>query len=144
QLMQSERLASIGQLAAGVAHEINNPVGFVNSNLGTLTQYLDTILSLLDRYIDAEAGLSEQKRAELAEQRRLCELDYLRGDLLALVSESREGLSRVTSIIQDLKTFAHVDSGEWVAVDLIKGLRSTLNVVSNELRYKAEVRQELE
>lgn len=143
QLMQSERLASIGQLAAGVAHEINNPVGFVHSNLGTLTQYIDTLLTLLGSYVQAEALLPEEKRTELAELRDQSELDYLRGDIVDLVRESCEGLSRVTAIIKDLKTFAHADSGEWVEADLLDGLKSTLNVLSNELRYKADVRQQL-
>ncbi len=139
QLMQSERLASIGQLAAGVAHEINNPVGFVNSNLGTLTHYLDDLLRLLDAYVGAESALPEARRAHLARMREECDLAYVRNDIIDLVSESREGLSRVTSIIQDLKSFAHVDSHEWQTVDLLAGLESTLNVVYNELRYKADI-----
>ncbi|MBA4741589.1 MAG: hemerythrin domain-containing protein [Azoarcus sp.] len=144
QLMQSERLASIGQLAAGVAHEINNPVGFVNSNLGTLTHYLDDLLRLLDAYAETESALPEETRARLARLREQCDLAFVRGDIVDLVSESREGLSRVTSIIQDLKSFAHVDNNEWQTVDLLAGLESTLNVVYNELRYKAVIVREFE
>ena len=138
QLLQSEKMAAIGQLAAGVAHEINNPIGFVNSNIGTLKGYVGKLLALVDAY---ERGVKEPP-PEAAAARRDADLDYLRQDIGDLLRESEEGLSRVKKIVQDLKEFSHVDEAEWQESDLNEGMESTLNVVWNELRYKAEVKRE--
>ena len=142
QLLQSEKLASIGQLAAGVAHEINNPVGYISSNLGSLNDYIGDVMQLLDAYAEAEKGLPEAVRASLDELKKRIDIDFLRGDLPELIRESQSGTSRVKRIVQDLKDFSHVDEAEWQWSDLHKGLDSTLNVVHNELKYKAEVIKE--
>jgi len=141
QLLQSEKLASIGQLAAGVAHEINNPIGFVNSNLGTLDNYVKDLLRLLDAYGKAEAD--PQEMAAAVALKREVDLDYLKEDLAALVRESRDGLDRVKKIVQDLKDFSRVDQSDWAQSDLNAGLESTLNVVRHEVKYKAEVIKQL-
>ena len=140
QLLQSEKMASIGQLAAGVAHEINNPIGFVSSNLNTLRQYVDDLMRLVDSgksVLDAPGELDrvENMRA-VAED---IDVPYLREDLPQLLDESADGLSRVKKIVQDLKDFSRVDQAEWQEADLNAGLESTLNVVRNEVKYKAEV-----
>lgn len=141
QLLQSEKLASIGQLAAGVAHEINNPVGYVFSNFGTLTKYLDDLFRMLAAYEQAEAQLAGTPAAEvLARLRGEIELDYLKQDVPQLMKESAEGISRVRKIVQDLKDFSHVDARqEWEWTDLHRGIDSTLNIVNNEIKYKADV-----
>jgi two-component system NtrC family sensor kinase len=141
QLVQNEKLASIGQLAAGVAHEINNPIGYVFSNLGSLQSYLADILALLEAYVAAEPELANAStRESLAALRKKKDLDYVKGDLMDLMRESREGIERVRKIVQDLKDFSHVDaSSDWQWTDLHRGLDSTLNVVNNEIKYKADV-----
>ena len=133
QLLQSEKMAAIGQLAAGVAHEINNPIGFVNSNLGTLKTYTGQLLDLAERSRKGEAGEADFIAADF---------DYLKTDIDDLLRESRDGLERVKKIVADLKDFSHVDKSEWQEADLNAGIESTLNVVWNELKYKAEVVRE--
>ena len=133
QLLQSEKMAAIGQLAAGVAHEINNPIGFVNSNLGTLKNYTGQLVDLAERSRKGEASEADFVAADF---------DYLKTDIDDLLRESRDGLERVKKIVADLKDFSHVDESEWQEADLNAGIESTLNVVWNELKYKAEVVRE--
>jgi len=144
QLLQSEKLASIGQLAAGVAHEINNPVGYVHANLGTLQEYIENLCQMLESYEQLETLVNDNEDVLKTIQKLKQELDleYLKEDVHNLVSESREGISRVKDIVQDLKDFSHVDEAEWQWTDLHRGLDSTLNIVSNEIKYKAEVIKE--
>jgi signal transduction histidine kinase len=135
-------MASIGVLAAGVAHEINNPVGFVNSNLSSLQRYLQSLMRLLDAYELREQHLPEGDRSELNALRKEIDADYLREDLGSLLSESMDGLDRIKRIVQDMKDFSHVGGGDVLVANLETGLDSTLNVVWNELKYKAEVIKE--
>jgi signal transduction histidine kinase len=144
QLVQSEKLASIGQLAAGVAHEINNPMGFIFSNFGSLEAYLDLLFEMLAAYESAESAVSAPEvAAGLRELRQRIELDFLKEDIPVLMRESKEGIGRVRQIVRDLKDFSRVDSTQdfqWA--NLHQGIDSTLNVVASELKYKADVVKE--
>jgi PAS domain S-box-containing protein len=145
QLLQSEKMASIGLLAAGVAHEINNPVGYVKSNLNSLVQYLDDFERVLQAYEAGEAACSEAARCFAGARQIKEELDfgYTRQDLPSLLSESVAGLDRVTRIVQNLKDFSRLDCEDnWTFEDLHRGLDSTLNVVWNHLKYTCEVQKE--
>ncbi|HEX7643766.1 MAG TPA: ATP-binding protein [Burkholderiaceae bacterium] len=141
QLMQSEKLASIGQLAAGVAHEINNPIGYIFSNFNTLSNYIDKLFDMLSAYESAESAIKEQSvRAGLEAIREKVELDFLKEDIPVLMGESKEGIVRVRKIVQDLKDFSRVQgSQDWQWANLHHGIDSTLNIVSNEVKYKADV-----
>ncbi|MBY0573145.1 MAG: PAS domain-containing protein [Undibacterium sp.] len=144
QLLQSEKMASIGQLAAGIAHEINNPVGFVNSNMGTLKNYIATMLSVIEAYDKTLkiAHVSEDIQAYINKVIAKADLVFIAEDVQSLLSESMDGLKRVRDIVQSLKDFSHVGENEWQIADLHLGLDSTLNIVNNELKYKAVVVKE--
>ncbi|AGX86561.1 ATP-binding protein [Candidatus Symbiobacter mobilis] len=142
QLLQSERMASIGQLAAGVAHEINNPVGFVNSNLGSLEHYVANLLRLLSAYEQIEEQLPPHCAQQIRAVKQEIDFEFMCDDITALLTESLDGLKRVTRIVQDLKNFSHVDESEQQLSDIEAGIDSTLRVVWNELKYKAEVAKE--
>ena len=141
QLLQSEKMASIGQLAAGVAHEINNPIGYVHSNLGTLQEYLGALFALIECH---EAALQSDDpiahREDVRARRERLDIDFILGDLPKLLEESREGIERVTKIVQDLKDFSYAGRDEAMRPsDLHKGLESTLNIVWNDLKYKVRL-----
>ena len=144
QLMQSEKLASIGQLAAGVAHEINNPIGYVFSNFETLGTYIGRMLTMFEAYQKAEASIADAAVLERVRALRASiDLDFLIEDIPVMMEESREGITRVRKIVQDLKDFSRVDANQdWQWANLHTGIDSTLNIVSNEVKYKAEVIKE--
>ena len=151
QLMQQEKMASIGQLAAGVAHEINNPMGFVSSNLNTLKKYDRDIRSLIEKYRLFFSGLKNDA-AEEKNRRNILEgikhitkfekeidIEFLLQDLPNLIEESLDGADRIRKIVVDLKDFAHPGEEELKFTGINENLDSTLNVVWNELKYKANV-----
>jgi PAS domain S-box-containing protein len=144
QLLQSEKMASIGQLAAGVAHEINNPIGFVSSNLGTLKAYVDQLLAIIQAYGKADPLLAGQPEINAAIEtlKVKADLEFLRDDIQLLLNESRDGIARVTKIVQDLKDFSRIDRADWGTSNLEQGMDSTLNIVWNEIKYKADVIKE--
>lgn len=132
QLLQSEKMAAIGQLAAGIAHEINNPIGYVKSNLNTLAGYIGNLLHLIAAY-EAKDG------EEIEVMKRMMDYEFVKDDVITLMGETQEGVARIEKIVQDLREFANGDDAEWREADIHEGLDSTLNLLHNELRHKAQV-----
>ena len=135
-LMQSEKLASLGEMAAGVAHEINNPVGYVSSNLTTLQKYLTVYEEVLNAPASDEAALLELKKK--------VNFAFIRNDVRNLVSETQEGVERVKTIIKDLKDYARTNSSaSYLPSDIHLGLKSTLNIANNQIKNRATIHLDL-
>jgi signal transduction histidine kinase len=142
QLLQQDKMASIGQLAAGVAHEINNPIGFVNSNLSTMQRYIDGLFKLLSAYEASEGELLEATRAAVADLKQQIDISFLREDVAGLLTESMDGMQRVKRIVQNLMDFSQVNSSEIQWANLEHSLDSAINVAWDDLKHKAEVIKE--
>ncbi len=164
QLLQNEKMASIGQLATGIAHEINNPVAFVSSNLNMLGEYLKDLRTFIDQnrqVMDSLKQVEDSPASGIQSNRNgvghatvqnlvnrmnqltdKLDINFLMEDLNDIVDESQSGLSRVRDIVQDLKDFAHVDQAEFQFADLNNGIEKTLHLVWNEIKYKATVEKD--
>lgn len=143
QLLQSEKMAAIGQLAAGVAHEINNPIGFISSNLQSLQDYSTKLLQLTDFYQKILQKIANDKLNLVQQQKwQQLQFEFIRSDLPELLQETSEGVERVAAIVRNLKAFSHVDDSEWQYANLINGLENTIKIANNQLKYKAQLHRD--
>ena len=133
QLYQVEKLASVGQLAAGVAHEINNPIGFIRSNLVTAQSYVKKFQSVAGQ-------VKSSGNAALVEAWQAADLDFALEDFPSLLQESVDGADRVTRIVSDLKNFSNVDRAEEEIADLNESIRSACNVAANQINSRADLK----
>ena len=146
QLLQSDKMASIGQLAAGVAHEINNPIGFIASNLNRLNEYAADMIRMIDtgnRLVETigAGGCGEAEITSAASRVRQVasdiDLSFVCEDVRDVIAECKEGADRVRQIVADLKDFAHPGISDPQPADINRCIDSTLNMLKSELKYKA-------
>ncbi len=151
ELIQREKMASIGQLAAGIAHEINNPLGFIISNINTLDEYIDKYLNFISIYKEMMQIPIKELPKEYAVHidkfnsfEKENQMDYINEDIKELIVESVDGLNRIVKIVQGLKDFSRIDFKEdFTDYDLNKGIESTLLITNNTIKYNADVKLEL-
>jgi signal transduction histidine kinase len=132
QLIQAEKMSSLGQLVAGIAHEINNPVNFIFGNLTYAHDYISDILGLIKLYQETYP----EPTAEIADQIENIELDFLVEDVMKLLNSMKIGAERIREIVKSLRTFSRLDEAEVKAVDIHENLDSTLMILQNRLKAK--------
>jgi two-component system NtrC family sensor kinase len=150
QLVESEKLASIGQLAAGVAHEINNPIGFVKSNLSSLESYINIYRTLIKEQQDFINNVGLENHPYLKEQFSKIEkyqnqedIDFINNDIKSLIKESITGTVRVAEIVKGLKVFARESNEILELCDLGACLEDALKIINNEIKYKCKIKKDI-
>jgi signal transduction histidine kinase len=140
QLVQSEKMASIGQLTAGIAHEINNPINFVSSNISPLKRDLDDILKLLNMCTNAaEKGDLKNEFKKIEKYKDQIEYEFILQEIKQLINGIEEGAKRTIEIVRGLRNFSRLDEGEKKLADINEGIESTLLMLRNQLKNRIEV-----
>jgi two-component system, NtrC family, sensor kinase len=143
-LIHSEKMTTIGIMAAGVAHEINNPISYVKGNMSAISKYIPSITKLIKKYEDLSRRVQEKNQynsqlAAIKELRKDHKIDFILEDITGLANESLEGADRIKNIVNDLSIFARVDDSELTRVNINDSLDITLNIIKNEIKYNVKI-----
>jgi light-regulated signal transduction histidine kinase (bacteriophytochrome) len=134
QLIQNEKMTSLGQLVAGVAHEINNPINFIHGNLAHVSQYVEDVLLLLHQYQQHLPNLDEQSQV----QARELDIEFIAEDLPKTIASMKLGTERICQIVQSLRNFSRLDQAEIKPVNIHEGIDSTLMILQHRLKAKPD------
>jgi signal transduction histidine kinase len=141
QLVQTEKMASLGQLVAGIAHEIKNPLNFIYGNTSFLSEYTRKLQALLEAY-DALPSLSAEDRTRITDLKERSNYAFLREDLPTLIDNFTEGASRINTIVSDLRTFSRMDSYTMSEIDVHASIEISLNLLRNQYKERVEIHKE--
>lgn len=141
-IIHSEKMRSLGQLVAGITHEINNPINFVYGNMVHLQNYTKALLELINLYETYEEELSDEHKQKLKEIKEVLELDFIKQDLPMLIKSCHEGTERTKNIILDLKNFSRIDEMVINNIDLAKEIDTTLNILNTKIKNRIEIIKE--
>lgn len=141
-MVHSEKMKSLGELVAGITHEINNPVNFIYGNLIHLKNYTSDLMSVIDLYTEFNEDLSEEHKQKIKELKEEIDLDFLKDDLPELIRSCQEGTERTKNIVLDLKNFSRLEEAVINNVDLPKEIDTTLNILHNKFKNKITVHKE--
>lgn len=141
-MVHSEKMRSLGQLVAGITHEINNPINFIHGNMVHLKNYSNTLIEIINLYESYENNLSNEIRQELKELKEKWELDFIKEDLPMLIKSCYEGTERTKNIILDLKNFSRLDEMVVNSINLPKEIDTTLNILHNKIKGRIEIIKE--
>lgn len=141
QLAHMEKMASLGSLTAGIAHELNNPINFVSSNIAPLRRDIEDLLDILERYcsLSPKDGRLAEKIAEIEDMRDELDLDYIVDEIYQLLDSIADGAERTATIVKDLKNYSRIDKNEYRLSDIHEGIESTLTLLFNQVKNNIKI-----
>ena len=138
-MVHSEKMRSLGELVAGIAHEINNPINFIHGNIMILQNYADDLLRLINLYEENNINFPEDTKAKIEALKKEIDLDFLRGDIKDLIKSCIEGTQRTKNIVLDLKNFSRMEERVLTQLDIPKEIDTTLNILNNKYKNRITV-----
>ena len=141
-MVHSEKMKSLGELVAGIMHEINNPINFLYGNMTHLSNYSQDLISIVDKYSELDSKLSPEDKKAVEDLKKEIDYDFLKTDMPDLIKSCKEGADRATHIIQDLKSFSRTGEAAITDVNIVSEIDTTLNILHNKIKHKVTVHKE--